>query len=309
MKAYGLAMVAGFSAVLGVFVLPAAAGTVPAPGDPSPVELQVVAKVREVLAQGGQINFSALYNSDRFSAEERAFLGRLYEILFAVPSHLQQEERTSGRIPSRRDLSLTFGVGTPAIELVLSALEKDPRIPPLFTRNQQQEIIALNHSNIDAFVARRGEGVRLVQWEGRPAPDFELRRFDGSTLAASDLRGRPALLYFWFTGCPPCVRISPILAQLHRRYGDRMRFIGLNADSVLEIGTTAEARREYAAEQGLDFDQVELTAEARTAFGNVNIFPTLFLQDADGVVRRHFINFQPKDTLEAAIVELVEGSR
>jgi thiol-disulfide isomerase/thioredoxin len=303
------AILGGLLALAGSSVSFLSGGPVPAPGDPSPLELQVVGKVRKVLAQGGEINFSALYNSDQFSAEERAFLGRLYEILFAVPAYLREEESRSGKIPSRRDLSLAFGVGGPAIELVLSALEKDARIPPLFTRNENQEIVALNHANLEAFISRRGDGVRFVQWEGRPVPDFRLSSFEGAVLSTADLRGKPALLYFWFTGCPPCVRISPVLAQLHRRHGDRVRFVGFNADSVLEIATTAESRRAYAAQQGLVFDQAELTAEARTAFGNINIFPTLFLLDAQGIVRRHFVNFQTQETLEAAILEVVEGSR
>ncbi|GAB4220377.1 MAG: hypothetical protein Kow001_02020 [Acidobacteriota bacterium] len=282
---------------------------VAAPGDPSAVELQVVNKVGKLLAQGGEINFSTLYNSEQFSAEERAFLSRLYEILFAVPAYLREEESRSGKIPSRRDLSLAFGVGGPAIELVLSALEKDPRIPPLFTRNENREIVALNHANVEAFISRRGDGVRFVQWEGRPAPDFKLISFDGTVLSTAALRGKPALLYFWFTGCPPCVRISPILEQLHRRHSDRVRFVGFNADTVLEIGTTPESRRAYAAQQGLVFDQADLTAEARAAFGNINIFPTLFLLDAEGTVRRHFVNFQSQETLEAAIQEVVQASR
>jgi thiol-disulfide isomerase/thioredoxin len=310
MKVNGLAAIlGGLLAVAGSSVSLLSRGSVPAPGDPAAVELQVVGKVRKVFAQGGEINFSALYNSEQFSAEERAFLGRLYEILFAVPAYLREEESRTGKIPSRRDLSLAFGVGGPAIELVLSALEKDPRIPPLFTRNENQEIVALNHANLDTFISRRGNGVRFVQWEGRPVPEFRLSSLEGAVLSAADLRGKPALLYFWFTGCPPCVRISPVLEELHRRYGDRVRFVGFNADTVLEIGTTADSRRAYAAQQGLRFDQAELTVEARAAFGNINIYPTLFLLDAEGMVRRHFVNFQTQETLEAAILEVVEGSR
>ena len=37
----------------------------------------------------------------------------------------------------------------------------------------------------------------------------------------------------------------------------------------------------------------------------MNIFPTLFLVGADGTIVRHFVNFQPRETLEPEIRELL----
>ena len=39
----------------------------------------------------GTVIFSELYNDDRFSSEEKAFLGRLYEIFFQIPLFLESE--------------------------------------------------------------------------------------------------------------------------------------------------------------------------------------------------------------------------
>lgn len=270
----------------------------------SELEARVVRQVQEAYQAGG-VTFSSLYNSDRFSAEERAYLGRLYEILFALPGYLLQEERSVGRIPSRREIAAGFGVGEPSIRLLLTVIEQDSRIPPLFTRDSEGEITRLNHDHIAAFASRRGDGVRFTQWEGRTAPVFELMDFDGRNFASEQLKGKPVLLYFWFTGCPPCVRIAPILSELHQTFRDRIGFVGLNADDLLEIGTTRKSRKGYAEQQGLRFVQLELDIETRAAFGNVNIFPTLFVIDGEGVVRRHLINFQPRETLESALGEVV----
>ncbi len=45
----------------------------------------------------------------------------------------------------------------------------------------------------------------------RPSPDLDLRRWDGSALRLSDMHGRPLVLHFWATWCPPCVDELPAL--------------------------------------------------------------------------------------------------
>lgn len=45
----------------------------------------------------------------------------------------------------------------------------------------------------------------------RPSPDLELRRRDGSRLRLTETRGRPLVLHFWATWCPPCREELPAL--------------------------------------------------------------------------------------------------
>jgi tetratricopeptide (TPR) repeat protein len=59
---------------------------------------------------------------------------------------------------------------------------------------------------------------------GRPLPDLELRRPDGSALRLSALRGQPLLLVFGSLSCPLFRTSAPDLNALHERYGDRVAF-------------------------------------------------------------------------------------
>jgi Peroxiredoxin len=42
-----------------------------------------------------------------------------------------------------------------------------------------------------------------------PAPDFTLQDVDGKTWRLSELRGRPVIVNFWATWCPPAARRCP----------------------------------------------------------------------------------------------------
>jgi cytochrome oxidase Cu insertion factor (SCO1/SenC/PrrC family) len=48
---------------------------------------------------------------------------------------------------------------------------------------------------------------------GGPAPDFKLQRLNGGTLSLADLRGRPVVLNFFASWCPPCRSELPLLQR------------------------------------------------------------------------------------------------
>jgi len=60
------------------------------------------------------------------------------------------------------------------------------------------------------------------------APDFELLTFEGRIVRLSGLRGRPVLLNFWATWCPPCRAEMPDLERFHREYGEKIVLLGVN---------------------------------------------------------------------------------
>ena len=53
-----------------------------------------------------------------------------------------------------------------------------------------------------------------LQARGNIAPDAPLQRLDGSRTHLRDYAGRPIILHFWATWCPPCVVEFPQLIQL-----------------------------------------------------------------------------------------------
>src|SRR5689334_8076416 len=77
---------------------------------------------------------------------------------------------------------------------------------------------------VAAAAAIAGAGVALWKWSPDKATKSELAAmwamsFDtpaGAQLAMQSLRGRPLLVNFWATWCPPCVEEMPLLDAFYR---------------------------------------------------------------------------------------------
>lgn len=75
----------------------------------------------------------------------------------------------------------------------------------------------INYSRLPAG-AVQGEQARSAATVGFLALDFILTTTDGVTLRLSDLRGKPVVLNFWATWCPPCPTEMPALEALWQQY-------------------------------------------------------------------------------------------
>ncbi len=275
----------------------------------SSVETNVLKKVREMVQSEDKIIFSELYNSQRFSTAERTFLGRLYEVFFQIPHLLKSEYEQTGKAPTQQQIARSFGISRNSVDLLLTVMASDPRVPPLFARNpESKEIKSVNLQNIETFIHSHGDQSRMTDWERNPLPTFELTTFQGDRLHSADLQGKNVLLYFWFTGCPPCERIAPLLSQLDLQYASsNFQVIGFNADRVLGLPITDLERQEHLIRHKVGFLNTHLDHPTRQAFSNVNIYPTLFFVKPDGVIARHLVNFQNRDTLDRVIAQLTKG--
>jgi len=272
---------------------------------PPEAEVRVVEYLRAHVEPGQPVVVSELYNTVFTRPEERAVLNRLFNTFFKMPLYMAQHVAAAGKPPTLREIAGQFHFEVPGeADVMLRIMESDPRLPRFITRDAGTGEIT--KVDVDRILAHPRFGKALERtitgWEGRPAPAFATTTYDGQPLTSESLAGKPHLVYFWFTGCPPCVRAAPLLADLGRTYAGRgFLIVALNADRALELPDSDADRAAYAKKNALPFTLGHMTAAVQEAYGAVSVFPTMFFVNRRGTVVRHFMNFQDEATLEAAI--------
>lgn len=113
------------------------------------------------------------------------------------------------------------------------------------------------------------------------APDVTLEFFDGDTQRLSDFVGKPVVLNFWASWYPACISEMPFFADVHRRLGGQVEFIGVNMQEV-DLEAAAELVEQTTVEYRLVHD---LDGAIFTEFGGIAMPTTVFIT-ADGSVAR-----------------------
>jgi cytochrome c biogenesis protein CcmG, thiol:disulfide interchange protein DsbE len=124
-------------------------------------------------------------------------------------------------------------------------------------------------------------------------PDFALPDLGGKKIALSSLRGRPVLVSFFATWCPPCVEESPSLEVLARRIGDAAKVM------IVSVDEDMQALKGFFAKGSSAIVVRDESRAVPTSFGTSK-YPESFLLDADGKVRYAFINKRDWSIPEAA---------
>jgi len=178
----------------------------------SPAEARVVEYLKANVKPGQPVVVSELYNTVFTAPEERAVLSRLFNTFFKMPLYMAQHQKASGKPPTLAEIAEQFRFRVPGqADVMLRIMESDPRMPTFIARDAASGEIT--HVDVEAILAHPKFGKALERtitgWEGQPAPAFATTTYEGQALSSEALAGTPHLLYFWFTGCPPCVRTSP----------------------------------------------------------------------------------------------------
>lgn len=114
---------------------------------------------------------------------------------------------------------------------------------------------------------------------GYPAPDFELITLDGSVFRLSEQLGRPVVLNFWATWCPPCRAEIPALQAASDHYGDQLLIVGVDQVEPAAIVLA------YANQIGMRYTAPLDSRGAASTLYRVRSLPTTFFIDREGIIR------------------------
>ncbi len=272
-------------------------------------ETRVVEYLEAHVRPGQPVVVSTLYNEVFTAPEERAALERLFNTFFKIPLFVAQFQQAEGRPPSLAELSEQFGFHVPGeANVLLRIMGSDPRMPRFLERDPGTgEITRVDVSAITSH-PRFGKLLErsLAGLVGKAAPPLALEAFDGSSLSPARFEGKPRLVYFWFTGCPPCLSTTPLLVKVYARYAPKgLEIVAVNADRVLGLPYSDEQRNAYVRKLGIGFPVAYETPEVEKTWGPISVFPTLFFVDRDGIVVEQLVAAQDEATLSAVIEKLL----
>ncbi len=131
------------------------------------------------------------------------------------------------------------------------------------------------------------EGPQALGLIGQQAPDFTLRTLDNKEVKLSELRGKPVLIDFWATWCPPCVESMPHLESLYEEQRNTLHVYAVN------LRENREKVQQFLQQHELDLP-VLMDEQGKVAQQyHVRSIPQTVLIDAQGVVRQVYIGLAP----------------
>lgn len=134
---------------------------------------------------------------------------------------------------------------------------------------------------------------------GQPVPNFTVTDVSGKSVSLKDFLGKPVVINFWASWCPPCKGEMPYFQKAYETYGSEITFLMVDlTDGTRE--TEAAARR-YIAEQGYTFP-FYFDHQSRTASSwGIASIPSSYFVDQDGNLAALQIGALTEAQLEAAI--------
>ena len=147
-------------------------------------------------------------------------------------------------------------------------------------------VLYLNDKN--KFPKQENVGVKL----GLYAPDFESEYLNGTKVSLYELRGKPVILNFWATWCPPCVREMPRLEEFYQKHKNEIILIGIN------LGEKDSTIERFLQRVNVTFPIVKDKNKTIEKSYNLLIRPSTFFIDKKGIIVDKRLGEISKEELE-----------
>lgn len=133
---------------------------------------------------------------------------------------------------------------------------------------------------------------------GKPVPTFDMEALDSefATFTPTDLAdGKPTLVNFWASWCPPCRLEAPVLEELSQREGVRLYGVAYKDETDKAEG--------FLDEFGNPFLRIANDPDGRVAIDwGVTGVPETFVIDGDGIIRARYAGPLTEDVIKDIIL-------
>lgn len=149
--------------------------------------------------------------------------------------------------------------------------------------------------------ADSGETTAADTADRKTAASFTVYDDNGNEVELSDRLGKPVVVNFWASWCPPCRSELPYFDKLYQELGDEVNFMMVNLTDETE---TVDTCREFIAENGYTFP-VYYDADGNAAYAySIRSIPLTVFIDADGNLVDEHLGAMDEATLRAYLEQL-----
>lgn len=139
----------------------------------------------------------------------------------------------------------------------------------------------------------------------KPLPsDLEWKDGSGKIMRLADFSGKPLILNFWATWCPPCKHELPWLVAIQNKYSSQgLKVVGVSLDEADE-----PAVAKVIASAGINYTILYASLDSLTSLGADGL-PLTFYIGKNGKVRRKVLGIASYDELEKNVQELLASEK
>lgn len=137
---------------------------------------------------------------------------------------------------------------------------------------------------------------------GGEPPAFELADLNGNVHKLSDYKGKPVIINFWGTFCPPCVKEMPEFQRQYEKWrGEGLEVLAINlSEDELTI-------RNFLRSFGLDYTILrDRNRVIEKRFG-VKAYPTTYFVKADGTIMEIYVGGMSENEINERVERLFEN--
>jgi peroxiredoxin len=136
-------------------------------------------------------------------------------------------------------------------------------------------------------------------------PDISISTINGEEIATTSLHGKPALITFWATDCPSCIKEIPHLKAIHADYADK----GVSIIAIAMKHDRPEHVIAMTQAKSLPYTiALDPKGDVAKAFGNVRLTPTTFLVAPDSTIALHKLGLFDEEKMRKQLDKLLAKS-
>lgn len=134
---------------------------------------------------------------------------------------------------------------------------------------------------------------------GMAAQDFELETLTGEQVRLYENDGKPTLINFWASWCPPCKIEMPYLQDAYDKYGEDINFMMVD----LTFNDNFDNMTSYIEESGYTFPiPLDMTGDVTQAYQTL-VIPTTFIVDSEGIITHKVQGSMTEDYIQKMMKE------